>query len=64
MTWELVLAITVVPPDDEGALRDAIGAALEASRSDPSPRDLLGEGRERLSWAAYGRRYDERLRGL
>jgi glycosyltransferase involved in cell wall biosynthesis len=54
--------ISVVPVDDPGALAAALGAALERSFAQKGLRDLLGARRDRLSWAAYGLRYDACLR--
>jgi len=57
-------AIRVVAPDDPGALAEALAGALDYSRRLTGLRDLLGPARERYSWAAYARRYDEKLRQL
>ncbi len=54
--------VSVVPVDDPPALAAALVAALERSAALTGLRDHLGTRRERLSWAAYGRRYDAFLR--
>lgn len=55
-------AILVVPSDDPNALASALRSALNDARSEGGLRDRLGSAREALTWAAYGRRYDARLR--
>ena len=55
-------AVRVVPTDDPNALASALRAALNDARSDIGLRDRLGAAREKLTWAAYGRRYDAGLR--
>ncbi len=57
-------AISEVPPDDPAALRVAIEGALGRALGDVGPRDLLGPGRHKIEWRAYGRRYAERLQQL
>jgi glycosyltransferase involved in cell wall biosynthesis len=54
--------IRVVPPDDPRALAEGLQEALDRARRAAGPRDLLGRGRERLSWPAYAERYDRFLR--
>ena len=54
--------ITVVPVDDVKALREGIKTGLEIADSQPSgKRDILGPARDKLSWAAYGKRYADEL---
>lgn len=54
--------IHVVPVEDHDALAEAIAMALERARSMSGMRDLLGAGREKLSWRAYGERYECKLK--
>ena len=59
-------AITVVKTDDAGGLAKALKDSLQWSQSTfPSSevRDLTGDGRNALSWRAYGERYNHRLLG-
>ena len=51
--------VSVVPHDDGAALGRAIEQSIARSRVRPAIRSL--PGRERLSWTAYGRRYDAEL---
>jgi len=53
--------VTVVPPDDVAALRQGIKTAFTKARTQTGLRDILGTGRDLLSWRAYGKRYHERL---
>jgi len=54
-------AIVVIPTDDVEALADGMRKALDIARNLVG-KDLLGvKGRESLTWAAYGRRYEEEL---
>ncbi|MCX7856940.1 MAG: glycosyltransferase family 4 protein [Deltaproteobacteria bacterium] len=53
--------ITVVPSDDVNALVDAIRKCLVLARKQRGLRDILGPGREKLSWKAYGERYSNFL---
>lgn len=53
--------VTVVPSGDSLALKNALGSALERARSTSGVRDYLGANRERLSWRAYGKRYNQAL---
>lgn len=53
-------AIRVVPAEDAAALRRALVDALAEPRR-LGARDLLGRGRETLSWQAYGQRYHRAL---
>lgn len=56
-------AVTIAPVEDHDRLREAIASALD--RTDLRGGDLLGDnGRETLSWPAYGRRYSEALQRL
>lgn len=56
-------AIQVVPAGDADALAQAIRTSLQSA---PRLRgtDLLGRGRQTLSWQAYGARYDAVLQDL
>lgn len=54
-------AVLVVRPDDEAGLADALRTALDSGPAPQSVRDLLGIHREQLSWAAYAKRYEQRL---
>ena len=54
--------VTVVKPDDVTALRAGIEQALVRAGTQTGLRDILGAVRERLSWRAYGERYDEELK--
>jgi glycosyltransferase involved in cell wall biosynthesis len=54
--------VSVVPCDDPEALADALSLALQRAQSFSGKRDLLGGARDRLSWRAYGSRYDQALR--
>jgi starch synthase len=54
--------VTVVPPDDVMALRAGIEQALARVGTQTGVRNILGEGRERLSWRAYGERYNQKLK--
>jgi glycosyltransferase involved in cell wall biosynthesis len=54
--------VTVVPSGDVAALRKGIGQALAKTGSQTGVRNILGEGRERLSWRAYGERYNQKLK--
>ena len=57
-------AVISVERDNVPALKDGISRALEVARQ-LNGVDLLGQrGRLALSWAAYGKRYEERLAGL
>ncbi len=53
--------VTVVKPDDVSALRTGIENALAKAGTQKGVRDILGSARERLSWRAYGTRYDAEL---
>lgn len=53
-------ALRVVASEDASALASALKASL--SRKSKGMRDLLGASRNRLSWRAYGERYDRMLR--
>jgi alpha-maltose-1-phosphate synthase len=53
--------VIVVPHDDARALGRGIEEAIALSRAQRGLRDILGAARNRLSWAAYARRYDEEL---
>jgi len=55
-------AIAIVPAGDVDALAGALADQLAHARTMRGVRDLLGAGRERLSWRAYGARYDAMLR--
>lgn len=53
--------VTVVPSGDSAALTAALRLALERAQSQSGVRDYLGAAREKLSWRAYGARYDQAL---
>jgi glycosyltransferase involved in cell wall biosynthesis len=54
--------IIVVPHDDAGALREGIGEALRLAASQFGTRKILEEeSMGKLSWRAYGLRYQEKL---
>jgi glycosyltransferase involved in cell wall biosynthesis len=54
--------VTVVQPDDVAALRMGIEQALVKASTQSGMRDILGAARERLSWRAYGERYEQKLK--
>lgn len=56
--------VSVAPSGDAEAFSRALRIALDRSRHGAPERDLLRDRRERLSWAAYGRRYDGILRAV
>lgn len=53
--------VKVVPSDDADALAAGIREMLPVALSLKGERNLLGEGREKLTWVAYGKRYAEEL---
>lgn len=53
--------VKVVPADDPDALAEGIREMLPRALALKGTRDLLGEAREQLTWAAYGRRYGREL---
>jgi glycosyltransferase involved in cell wall biosynthesis len=53
--------VHVVPSDSADALADGIRAMLPKAVKLQGERNLLRAGRDRLSWAAYGRRYAAEL---
>jgi len=53
--------VTVVPSGDSAALTTALRLALERAQSLSGVRDYLGAAREKLSWRAYGERYEKAL---
>lgn len=53
--------INVVGSDNADALADGIRAMLPRALSLQGERNLLQAGRDKLSWAAYGRRYGAEL---
>lgn len=53
--------ISVVPHEDAIELAGAIREMLPRAMALSGMRDLLGNVREKLSWAAYGKRYAEEL---
>jgi len=57
-------AIALVPTDDVEAFTAALTDQLARARSDRGTRDRLGAARGRLTWDAYGRRYDAMIRLL
>jgi glycosyltransferase involved in cell wall biosynthesis len=52
--------VSVTPPDDVPAFRQALKEALGLARP-IGPREILGEARSRLTWRAYGQRYQQAL---
>ncbi len=56
--------VALFPAGDVAALAQALQSQLERGLSAPegTSRDLLGDRRERLSWRAYGDRYDRAVR--
>lgn len=58
-TW-----VKVVPSDDAGALTVAVREMLPKALGLRGVRDLLGQGREQLTWEAYGGRYDQKLKSV
>jgi glycosyltransferase involved in cell wall biosynthesis len=54
--------VTVVKPDDVGVLRAGIEQALTRAGTQTGVRDILGTARARLSWRAYGERYEQKLK--
>jgi glycosyltransferase involved in cell wall biosynthesis len=58
-------AVAVAPSDDVAAFAAALGEQLErACAQRDGLRDRLGAARERLTWHAYGDRYDAMIRQL
>jgi len=55
-------AVAIVPVNDAAALASALDEQLAAAHAMRGMRDLLGAARPRLSWEAYGSRYDAMLR--
>jgi starch synthase len=53
--------ISIVPSSDATALSSALARALESARLVRGLRDLLGRARDKLSWHAYGERYNQAL---
>jgi glycosyltransferase involved in cell wall biosynthesis len=53
--------VRVVAPDDPDALANALQRALDAAAPAGALRDVLGQHRQELSWAASARRYEQRL---
>jgi alpha-maltose-1-phosphate synthase len=60
-TPALAARITVVPHDDTGALAGAIASWRDRWRTGQSLTPLPDPDREKLSWAAYARRYSDEL---
>jgi glycosyltransferase involved in cell wall biosynthesis len=54
--------VTVVPHDDPAALRQGIKQALSLAGNQFGLRDTLGSAHERLTWKAYGQRYDTEIK--
>jgi glycosyltransferase involved in cell wall biosynthesis len=54
-------SITVVSIEDSDSLANAIHESLDRACRMNGVRDLLGQAREKLSWRAYGERYDRAL---
>lgn len=58
-------AVAVAPPDDVDAFAAALAQQLDRACAQRSgKRDRLGAARERLTWSAYGDRYDGMIRQL
>jgi glycosyltransferase involved in cell wall biosynthesis len=58
-------AIAVTPADDVDAFAAALATQLDRACAPPrGVRDRLGPARERLTWSAYGDRYDAMIRQL
>ena len=57
-------AVRVTPANDSDALAAALDDQLGRSRRLVGVRDLLGSGRQHLTWEAYGKRYDAMLNDL
>ena len=53
--------VTVVPSGQVEPLVAAINSSLNNVPEPGRPRDLLGAGREKLSWQEYGKRYHREL---
>jgi glycosyltransferase involved in cell wall biosynthesis len=56
--------VTVVKPDDVGALRAGITQVLAKAGTQSGMRNILGLAKEQLSWRAYGERYGQKLKIL
>lgn len=54
--------VQVVPVHDPVALATALDEALQQACSARGMRDFLGSSRQKLSWRAYGKRYDRFLK--
>src|SRR4030095_5593754 len=58
-------AVALVPADDVDAFSTALAAQLTRAAAQPAGmRDQLGAARERVTWSAYGDRYDRMIRQL
>lgn len=58
-------AVALVPADDVDAFTSALATQLARAAAQPSgARDLLGGARQRVTWSAYGDRYDRMIRQL
>jgi len=55
-------AVVLAPTDDAAQFAGALDVQLGRARTCVGVRDLLGAARGRLTWEAYGRRYDAMLR--
>jgi glycosyltransferase involved in cell wall biosynthesis len=55
-------AVAIAPVDDAGAFAATLDTQLERARTRTGLRDLLGGARTKLTWQAYGLRYDTMLR--
>ena len=53
--------VTVVAPDDPEAFHAGIERAFTKARTQRGIRDIFGSARGRLSWRAYGTRYEAEL---
>jgi alpha-maltose-1-phosphate synthase len=56
-------AVAIAPVNDADALARVLDRQLRQARALRGTRDLLGAGRQQLTWHAYGSRYDAMLRG-
>lgn len=54
--------VTVVQPEDVTALRNAITKAFDKATTQKGMRNILRSARDRLSWQAYGERYEQKLK--
>ena len=57
-------AVALASADDVDGFAAALAAQLARARAQSGMRDLLGSARGRLTWDAYGQRYDAMIRQL